>query len=107
LTFQKAYPAVNGDQYGIISCFCDDENICSWRSDDFLGELVECEMCMSDTTCPISPWLDYEGELVLARNIFVNDQTFNTLQSDLYDNGQPYGMAEVLGRIQNEVLHIF
>ena len=43
----------------------------------------------------------------IARNIFVNDQNhpeFNTLQSDLYDDAVPKGMAEVLGRIQTSAL---
>ena len=60
-----------------------------------------------DTTCPITPWLEYDGEMDIARNIFVNDQNhpeFNTLQSDLYDDAVPKGMAEVLGRIQTSAL---
>lgn len=62
-------------------------------------------MCVSDTTCPITPWFEYEGELIIARNVFVNDPTFNTLQADLYDNGDMMqGMAEVLGRIQTQAL---
>jgi len=104
-TDPEAYPAVNGlAAGGYIHCLCDDKTLCRWSSEDFLGNLEECDMCISDTTCPISPWFDYEGELIIARNVFLSDPTFNTLQADLYDNGQPNGMAEVLGRIQTQAL---
>ena len=45
----------------------------------------------------------YEGELTFSRNQFINDATFNTLQSDLYDSS----MAEVLGRVQTSALATF
>jgi hypothetical protein len=94
------YPANNGNGNGHIACVCDGKVDCSWQSDDFLGDLTEDGICISDTTCPLSKWFEYEGELILARNRFINDPTHNTLQSDLFDSSK----AEVLGRIETTAL---
>merc|ERR1712037_356056 len=50
-----AIPATNaGGVDGAIHCTCDGKSDCYWSSDDFLGELTEEEMCITDTTCPSS-----------------------------------------------------
>jgi len=99
-----AIPATNaGGVDGAIHCTCDGKSDCYWSSDDFLGELTEEEMCITDTTCPVSMFKTYTGELQFTRNSFINDPLHNTLQSDLYD----FEMAEVLGRIETTALASF
>jgi len=93
----NAYMATNnGDTFGYISCLCDGKNPCKWMSDDFSSEITEDDICVTDHTCPITPFFMYQGELDINRNRFLADPTFNTLQDDLYDSS----MAEVLGRIE-------
>merc|ERR1712062_314077 len=70
------------------NCVCDGNNDCEWQSTDFLGEITEDGICPSDSNCPISTWLMYDGELQLTREKFLSDPLFNTLQDDLYDNNQ-------------------
>jgi len=98
-----AMPANNGGSNGVINCVCDGNNDCEWQSTDFLGEITEDGICPSDSNCPISTWLMYDGELQLTREKFLSDPLFNTLQDDLYDNNQ----AEVLGRIQTSAIANF
>ena len=98
-----AFPSNNGGTDGYIYCTCDGKNPCEWKSEDFLGDLTEDDMCITDSNCPVTPWLTYDGQLQLSREKFLNDPKFNTLQSDLYDNDQ----AEVLGRIQTNNLPQF
>jgi len=72
-------------------------------SEDFTGEITEDAICITDHSCPIAPFIMYEGELQFARNRFLDDRyhpLFNTLQSELYDSN----MAEVLGRIETSAL---
>jgi len=94
------FPANNGGVNGYVACVCDGKVDCTWQSEDFLGDLTEDGICISDHTCPMSAWFDYEGELDITRNKFINDATHNTLQADLYDSSK----AEVLGRIQTTAI---
>jgi len=98
-----AMPANNGGSSGTINCVCDGNNDCEWQSTDFLGDITEDGICPSDSNCPISTWLMYDGELQLTREKFLADPVFNTLQDDLYDDNQ----AEVLGRIQTSAIADF
>jgi hypothetical protein len=102
-TDPDAFPANNGGTDGYIYCECDGKSNCEWKSDDFKGDLTEDDICITDSNCPVSPWLSYDGELQLSREKFLADPMFNTLQEDLYDNDQ----AEVLGRIQTKALSDF
>ena len=49
-----AYPANNGGIDGSIACVCDGKNDCEWQSDDFLGDITEDGVCITDHTCPVS-----------------------------------------------------
>ena len=100
-TDPNAYPALNGANQGTIACVCDGKNPCTWSSSDFLGDITEDGLCITDKTCPVSMWADYHGHIDVTNERFLTDldhtaTTFNTKQSDLYDDS----MAEVLGRIK-------
>lgn len=49
-----AYPANNGGTDGVLTCICDGKNECVWESDDFVGELTEDGMCLTDHVCPVT-----------------------------------------------------
>jgi len=97
----SAYPALNGGDKGTIACVCDGKNPCTWQSDDFLGDIAEDDLCITNTDCPI-PSDYYPGDIQIVSQRFLTDvdhtdTDFNTRQSDLYDNG----MTEILGRIDS------
>ena len=86
---------------GTIACICDGKNPCTWQSEDFLGDITEEDLCITDSECPISVWTDYYGLIDVTKERFLTDldhtdTNFNTKQSDLYDSG----MTEILGRIE-------
>jgi len=99
----NAIPANNGGTDGVITCVCDGKNDCVWQSDDFVGDITEDGMCITDHTCPKTMFEEYEGELQFTRNRFIQDATHNTLQDDLYDSSK----AEVLGRIETSAIANF
>ena len=49
-----ALPANNGGTDGVLECVCDGKNNCVWKSDDFVGELTEDGMCVTDHVCPVT-----------------------------------------------------
>ena len=49
-----AYPANNGGTDGTIACICDGKNPCEWDSEDFLGDITEDDICITDHTCPVT-----------------------------------------------------
>ena len=53
-TDPNAIPANNGGTTGQLKCICDGKNPCEWQSDDFVGEITEDAMCITDHTCPVS-----------------------------------------------------
>ena len=48
-----AIPANNGGTSGVVTCVCDGKNDCSWESDDFVAEITEDGMCITDHVCPV------------------------------------------------------
>lgn len=50
----NAIPANNGGIDGTLTCVCDGKNNCYWESDDFVGELTEDGMCITDHVCPVT-----------------------------------------------------
>jgi len=89
--------AGGGASTAFIACNCDGgKTDCKWESDELPDGITEDGVCPSDSSCPITPWTDFSGEQDPARNRFINDPLFNTLQADLYDGSK----AEVLGRVQ-------
>jgi hypothetical protein len=98
----NAFPANDGNANSdmTISCVCDGKTECEWQSDDWSGPIEEDCMCLTDTKCPVTPFREFEGEMKIDRNRFINDPTHNTLQADLFDGSK----AEVLGRIETSVI---
>jgi len=73
---------------GFIACNCDGKNPCEWESDDITGDITEDDICITDSTCPITEWIDHDGLNDPSLHRFINDPLHNTLQADLYDSSK-------------------
>lgn len=86
-----------------IACNCDGKNPCEWESDDITGDITEDDICITDSTCPITEWIDHDGLNDPTLHRFINDPVHNTLQADLYDSSK----ARNTRTIRSELLQDF
>jgi hypothetical protein len=89
--------AANGKLSGRVACVCDGVNPCSWQSQDFLGEITEAGMCITDDTCPISLYKEWNNNLLMSKNK-ISKAKFNANRMQIYDDNH----AMLYGRMMTK-----